>query len=283
MSVASPAPDGDGQVGGQLAGQPQLARVVDPGLDPHRLQGLDGGDVPALLEGPAHAGSAPRTCSRSCAGDQTRRPLSGKEIGASIDDGGGGVAGLLDGRRVHDRLEGRAHLPHGLGGAVELAPLEVVAAHHGPHRARLRVDGDERALHLRLLVQRRPSPPSSPSSSRRQRSGSGPRTARQHLGHVAAGASRRSPRAPRGPGRSPIWTTARLRSELEHDALARRRPPPAAGPIRRGGSGSGKRAVLEHRRVGGDEAARAAVQPRAGPRAAPGWPPLQAGSRVVWT
>ncbi|OIQ68283.1 hypothetical protein GALL_501270 [mine drainage metagenome] len=58
-----------------------------------------------------------------------------------------------EGGTVHEGLHGGAHLPLGLEGAVVLRLVEVVAAHHGPDLARLRVNGHEGALHHRFLIQ----------------------------------------------------------------------------------------------------------------------------------
>src|SRR5262249_20958440 len=49
--------------------------------------------------------------------------------------------------------EARPRLATCLDGAVELTPPEIVAADHRAHLAGVGVDGDERALHLRLLVE----------------------------------------------------------------------------------------------------------------------------------
>ena len=52
----------------------------------------------------------------------------------------------LERRDVDERLERRAGLALGLDRAVELAAEEVVAADHGLHIARLRLEGDDGAL-----------------------------------------------------------------------------------------------------------------------------------------
>ena len=72
--------------------------------------------------------------------------------GLVLDDGGRGKA-VLEGRRVDDRLEGGAGLAQGLDGAVELAFLKGVAADHGLDLAGLVVHGQERPVHLGLLLQ----------------------------------------------------------------------------------------------------------------------------------
>jgi hypothetical protein len=61
---------------------------------------------------------------------------------------------VLEGGRVDERLERRPRLSLRLDGAVELAPPEIVAAHHRLHLPGVGVDRDERALDLGLLVER---------------------------------------------------------------------------------------------------------------------------------
>ena len=55
--------------------------------------------------------------------------------------------------QIDERLDRRAGLPLGLGGAVELAQFEAEAAAHRQHAAGMRVDRDQRARDLRDLAQ----------------------------------------------------------------------------------------------------------------------------------
>ena len=59
----------------------------------------------------------------------------------------------IDGGRVEKRLERGAELPVGLRGAIELAAREAEAADHCEDLPGPVVDGDERALELRLLLE----------------------------------------------------------------------------------------------------------------------------------
>ncbi len=179
-----PRAQGDGQERGQLARQPELARVLDPGLDPHRLERLHRGDVPALLHRLADR-DGPQVPVVVVLGRPDRLvPGVGEGDGRVHDDGGRGPAELLHRRRVDDRLEGRAHLAHGLGGPVELAPLEVVAAHHRRHGPRLDLQGEAGPLDLGLLLEQDPGV--LPARLLRERldeeRGDGPPG--EHLGHV---------------------------------------------------------------------------------------------------
>ena len=58
---------------------------------------------------------------------------------------------VLDGGRVHDRLERRPRLPHRLRGTIELRVVVVTPAHHRPDAAIARIDCDERGLQVRRL------------------------------------------------------------------------------------------------------------------------------------
>src|SRR5262249_58898604 len=60
----------------------------------------------------------------------------------------------VDGRRIDERLEGGADLAPCLCSAVELAAREVEAADHRPHLAGPIVDGQQRALDDRILLER---------------------------------------------------------------------------------------------------------------------------------
>ena len=73
--------------------------------------------------------------------------------GRVVDDRGRREA-AIEGRGIDEGLEGRAGLPLRLGGAVELAPLEVVASDHRLDGTVARVQGDERPLQLGVLLQR---------------------------------------------------------------------------------------------------------------------------------
>ena len=61
----------------------------------------------------------------------------------------------IDRRRVDEGLEERAHLPARLRRAIELAAIEAEAADHRADLAGAVVDGDERALDERRLLERR--------------------------------------------------------------------------------------------------------------------------------
>src|SRR5207249_673922 len=68
------------------------------------------------------------------------------------NDRGRGVA-VIDRRGIDERLEARPRLAARLDGPIELAAPEVVSADHRLHLAGVRIDGDDRALDLRLLVE----------------------------------------------------------------------------------------------------------------------------------
>src|SRR5437660_3718758 len=53
---------------------------------------------------------------------------------------------LLDGRRVHERLERRAGLTVCLNGAVEMARIEIASANHGSNETRIGLERDEGTL-----------------------------------------------------------------------------------------------------------------------------------------
>src|SRR5439155_7396418 len=118
--------------------------------------------------------------------------------------------------RVDERLEGRAGLALRLHGAVELAATEVVAADHRLHLAGVRVDRGQRALHLRLLIEREARLAADRLLGDRDRD------------HVARleGARREPPRAPPQGGRR---ESALLPRRWEAWPLPRpaRHPPPA--------------------------------------------------------
>ena len=73
-------------------------------------------------------------------------------MGASQHHAGRGEPAVY-GRGVNNGLERGAGLPPGLGGPVELALLEAVAAHQGEHLAGVRLDGDHGSLDLGLALQ----------------------------------------------------------------------------------------------------------------------------------
>ena len=64
-----------------------------------------------------------------------------------IQQSGIGPEAPVDGGGVNDGLEGAAGLPPGLGGPVEGAVAEVLAAHEHPDLAGLQLHGDHRGLH----------------------------------------------------------------------------------------------------------------------------------------
>ena len=82
-----------------------------------------------------------------------RRPRAlhgGNRLVETIEHGRGRVARFERGG-VHERLEGRSRLPLGLDGAIESAVLEVAAAHHRAHVARLRIERDQCRLQRRVV------------------------------------------------------------------------------------------------------------------------------------
>ena len=271
--------EGDRQVGGQLAGEAELARVLDALLDPDRLQRLHRGDVPALLH---RAAERDRAQVRPVV--VLRRPdrlVPGvREAERGVDeDRGRGPAERLEGGRVDDRLEGRAHLAHGLRRAVELALLEVVAADHRPHRARPHVEGEERPLDLRLLLE--PDLRLLPAVGLGERDDAerGHHPARQHLGQV------RAPRPGDVGGREPRAVVADL-DDRGRSGRRRSRPPAPrrrrrrASPTRRGAAGSGSSPSDEQARLGLDEARARGGRARAARRAAPGRRPAACRGRA---
>ena len=176
-------------------------------------------------------------------------------------DRGGRVAERLERGRVHDRLEGRAHLAHRLGGAVELAALEVVAADHRPHGAGAHVERQQRALHLRLLLELQPALRGGPRPRTARRCGTGAigaRAAARRPGSCAASRRCRRPAAARGSRRSaPRRSRGRRPATTPRTTSPSRERPVPLVEVQR----LRQQAVRpEHARLGRHEAARAPVE-----------------------
>ena len=146
--------DGDGaepdrEVRGQVGADPELVRRLDdrPRADELRQLGVH------RVVGVHHrrARSTPPRYVALVVRDPPD-PVAGVDLDRLRREARRGRDALAERAREHDRLEGRARLPLGLRGEVELAPAEVRAAEHRLHRARARVDRDEcggRAVRVR--------------------------------------------------------------------------------------------------------------------------------------
>ena len=137
--------DADGVERPDLGGDAHVPGVIPDaqGRDLHRQ--LDGDQVARLLE-PLPQRHQPLELAVVVLGIPDRS--------VEILDRDGVVLVLVDReqvvvqrRRVHERLERRAGLALGLGGAVELARLEVAAPDHGQQAAAAGIHGDESRLH----------------------------------------------------------------------------------------------------------------------------------------
>ena len=133
--------------GGIRVVRPNLAGLADDGLLAQLHAELDGDDVARHVE---RAPERHRPVELEVV--VLRRP--GRRVGGDLDgerivhhDVRERIAGL-DRGRVHDRLEGGARLAERLGGAVELAVLEVAPAHHRADVAGLGVERDDQTLQV---------------------------------------------------------------------------------------------------------------------------------------
>ncbi len=133
-------------------------RFLDPGrvgeldhvLDAGRFQDAHGRDVPGVPQR-LPDGDGPPEVMLVVLG-LVDGAVEGVPDGAVVHQGRG-ILPLGEGGSVDEGLHGGAHLPLGLYRAVELAPLEAEAAHHGADLPRGRIHRQERALHGRILVQ----------------------------------------------------------------------------------------------------------------------------------
>ena len=145
-------PDEDRRIRRERRGDAVVARFADDGLLAQRLAELDRGEVAREVEGLAHRDHPERRVVVVLRRPQCRVELDHRRVERRVVEHlGHGVAGP-DGRGVNERLERRAGLPNGLGGAVVLRVVEVAPPDHGADIAGVRLDRHERALQVAGVV-----------------------------------------------------------------------------------------------------------------------------------
>ena len=136
---------GQGEVFDQGGGETQSLGQVNGVGCPYLLQDLDGGDIPGVHQGISKRGWAFKLIV-VVLGCPILHGGGAAEMNRLVKDHGGRGHSLFKGGGINKGLESRAGLTAGLGRPVELALLEIRAAHHCPDISGFHLHGDQGGL-----------------------------------------------------------------------------------------------------------------------------------------